>query len=183
MTTVWNPCLAALLMVEKIDCIRDSNLYVYREILVTKHTFPQTAKGRRSKVNASLDLICEVTGKWDISAKVSKIFGVIKQIPTNGKRWGIRWWFTKDFCLRCIDYKACTEIGFRHDIKTTLKSVSSKAGKSCIIYVLKGRNHCRGSLSFGLETSQVEETTIKTILNSNAIRWLEVTVRYKSYIG
>ena len=53
------------------------------------------------------------------------------------------------------------EVCFRHDIKTTLKSVSSKAGKGCIIGVLKGKNHCRRSLSFGLETTQVEETTIK----------------------
>ena len=60
------------------------------------------------------------------------------------------------FCFRCIDYKACTEVSFRHDIKTTLKFVSSKAGKGCIIGVLKVRNHCRRSLSFGLETSQVE---------------------------
>ena len=62
------------------------------------------------------------------------------------------------------------EVSFRHDIKTTLKSVSSKAGKGIINGVLKGRNHCRRSLSFGLDTSQVEETTIKTILNSNKIR-------------
>ena len=73
-------------------------------------------------------------------------------------------------CLCCVYYKACTEVSFRHDIKTTLKSVSSKVGKGCIIGVLKGKNHCRRSLSFGLETSQVEETTIKMILNSNAIR-------------
>ena len=64
----------------------------------------------------------------------------------------------------------CMEVSFRHDIKTTLKSVSSMAGKGCIIGVLKGRNHCRRSLSFCFETSQVEETTIKMILNSNAIR-------------
>ena len=76
---------------------------------------------------------------------------------------------------------AGTEVSLRDGIKTMLKSVISKARKRCIIGVLKGRNHCRGSLSFGLEMSQVEETTIKTILNSNEIRWLEVTVRHKCY--
>ena len=34
-----------------------------------------------------------------------------------------------DFCLSCIDYKACTEVSFRHDIKTMLKFVISKAGE------------------------------------------------------
>ena len=58
------------------------------------------------------------------------------------------------FC--CIDYKACTEVSFRHDVKTTLKSVSSKAGKGIMIGVLKSKNHCRRSLSFCLETSHVE---------------------------
>ena len=55
---------------------------------------------------------------------------------------------TKDFCFRCVDYKACTEVCFRDDIRTTLKSVSGEAGKGSIIGVLKSRNHC--SLSIGL---------------------------------
>ena len=70
------------------------------------------------------------------------------------------------FC--CIDYKACMDVSFRHDIKTMLKSISSKAGKGRIIGVLKGRNHFRRSLC--IETSQVKETTIKKIPNSNTIR-------------
>ena len=61
-------------------------------------------------------------------------------------------------------------VSFRHDIKSMFKSVSSKAWNGSITSVLKGRNHCRRSLSLGLETLQDEETAIKTILNSNAIR-------------
>ena len=38
------------------------------------------------------------------------------------------------------------EVSFRHDIKVTLKFVSSKARKGCIIDVLKDRNHCRRNL-------------------------------------
>ena len=181
MTSVWDPCLAAKWDGGDNDSIIDSNLCANREILVTKHTFTQTAKGWWSKVSASLDLICEVTRKWEIWAKVGKIFRVLGLIITNGKSWGICWWCMTDFCFCCIDDNACTEASFRHDIKTTLKSVGSKAWKGCIIGILKGRNNCWRSLSFGLETSQVEETTIKTILNSNTIRWLEVTMRYKSY--
>ena len=62
-----------------------------------------------------------------------------------------------------------------------LKTVSSKTRNGCIVNVLKGRNHCRESPSFGLGPSQVEETTIKTILISNTIRWLELTVKDNSY--
>ena len=52
-------------------------------------------------------------------------------------------------------------------MQTMLKSIISKPRKGCIIDVLKCRNHCKGGLSFGLETSQVEETSIKIILTSN----------------
>ena len=41
---------------------------------------------------------------------------------------------------------ASTEVSFRHDIKTMLKSVSSKDRNGSIIDILKGRNHCRRSL-------------------------------------
>ena len=51
------------------------------------------------------------------------------------------------YYIRCDGYKACTKVSFRHDITTTLKSVSSMAGKGCITGVLKGRNHCRRSLN------------------------------------
>ena len=44
MTTVWDPCLAVIKDGGNDDCIIDSNLCVYREIAVTKHTFTQTAK-------------------------------------------------------------------------------------------------------------------------------------------
>ena len=37
--------------------------------------------------------------------------------------------------------------GLRHDIRTALKSVSSKAGKGSIIGVLNGINHCIRSIS------------------------------------
>ena len=114
-------------------------------------------------------------------AQVNKIFGGFKLFPTNVKRWGIRWCCTKDLFLSCIHYMASTEVYLRHEIKTTLKSVSSEARKGCFINVLYGNFRCWRSHSFGLETSQVEETNIMTILNSNAMRWLEVTVRYKSY--
>ena len=57
------------------------------------------------------------------------------------------------------------EICLRDDIKTMLKSVSSKARKGSII-----SDQCRGGLSFGLVMSLIEETTIKTILHSNTIR-------------
>ena len=68
--------------------------------------------------------------------------------------------------------------------------ISSKAKKRCIIGVLKGRNRLSKSLTFGLNnnnnnngyyTPQVEVTTIKTILNSNTVRWLDVTVKHKIY--
>ena len=62
-------------------------------------------------------------------------------------------------------------------MKNTLKPVSIKARKVGIISVLR----CRVSLIFGLDTSQVEETTIKMILNSNTVRWVEMTERQKSY--
>ena len=45
MTSVWDPCLAAIEDGGDDYCIIDNNLCVNREILVTKHTFAQTAKG------------------------------------------------------------------------------------------------------------------------------------------
>ena len=58
----------------------------------------------------------------------------------------------------------------RHDIISMLTSVSSKAKTGGIIGVLKGRNLCSRSVSIGLEMLQFEETTIKTMHNSNAIK-------------
>ena len=45
MTTVWDPCLAAIYDGEDNDSIIDSNICVYREILFTKLTLTQTANG------------------------------------------------------------------------------------------------------------------------------------------
>ena len=45
MTTVCDPCLTAILDGGDNDCIIESNICVHREILVSKHTFTQTAKG------------------------------------------------------------------------------------------------------------------------------------------
>ena len=73
------------------------------------------------------------------------------------------------------------EVFIRDVIKTSLKSVSSKASKGGIDSILKGRNKCRGGLCFGLEMSQVEETAIKMMLNFDTIRWLEVREGHKSY--
>ena len=56
----------------------------------------------------------------------------------------------------------------RIDVKTTLKSISSKARKGCIIGVFKGRNQCSHRIA------------LEMLLNSNTIRWLVVTMRHKS---
>ena len=45
MTSEWDPCLAAIYDGGDDYCIIDNNLCVNREILVTKHTFTQMAKG------------------------------------------------------------------------------------------------------------------------------------------
>ena len=45
MTSVWDPCLAAIWDGGDDYYIIDNNLCVNREIFVTKPTFTQTAKG------------------------------------------------------------------------------------------------------------------------------------------
>ena len=50
MTTVWDPCLAAISDGGDDDCIIDSNLCVSREILVTKHTLLKRPKADEARL-------------------------------------------------------------------------------------------------------------------------------------
>ena len=159
------------------DCIIDSNLCMYSKIFLRKYIFSQMAKARlmhlwisfvRSQENERLE---PKQIKCSQFLSCSPLIEKLRASRDSALR----------TCLRCINNKAGTEVSLKDDIKTMSKSVSCKAMKGCIIGKPKGRNQCRGSLSSGLKMSQVEETTIKTILNSNVIRLLEVKVRYKSH--
>ena len=104
------------------------------------------------------------------------IFRIFKPIPTKGKRWDIRWWCTKDFCLRCIDNKAGTEVCLRDDMKATLMFNSSKAWLGSIIGVPKGRNQRRLSF-FGIGDAALwrdhnrDDTQLTTVWDGWRYRW------------
>ena len=64
MRTVLDPWFVATQ--DGYDYIIDSNFCVRRDIIDSKHTFSPLAKGWSCMIDVSLDLISQVTRKWQI---------------------------------------------------------------------------------------------------------------------